>query len=82
MHDGIAEGGSDLGPLAGSLLGAHRTPLLGVQRPDERPDGRPAHDIDGDPCLLHGLDHSHVGAASARVTETTTNQRGGNSLSV
>lgn len=60
-----------LGPLAGPLLGPDGAPLLGVQRSDEGADGGAAHDVDGDPRLLHGLDHAHVGAAPAPESVST-----------
>jgi len=66
--------GQHLGPLPGSLLGPDGAPLLGVQPPDERADGGPAHDVDGNPRLLHGLDDAHVGAASAQRGQIQTGQ--------
>ena len=67
-HDGVHKGwfvsGQHLGPLSGSLFGPDRAPLLSVECPNERADRGPAHDVDGNPRLLHGLDDTHVGAAS------------------
>lgn len=51
-----------LGPLTRPLLGADSAALLGVKRPDEGTDGGAAHHVDGDPRLLHRLDHPDVGA--------------------
>lgn len=49
-----------LGPFSCSLFDAHGTALFCVQGTDERADGGAAHDVDGDPCLLHGFDDTHV----------------------
>lgn len=51
-----------LGPLTRPLLGADSAALLGVECPDEGADGGAAHHVDGDPRLLHRLDHPNVGA--------------------
>lgn len=54
--------GTHLGPLTRPLLGAHSAAFLGVERPDEGADGGATHHVDGDPRLLHRLDHPNVGA--------------------
>lgn len=54
--------GTHLGPLARPLLGADGAALLGVERPDEGTNGGATHHVDGDPRLLHRLDHPDVGA--------------------
>lgn len=56
-----------LGPLAGPLLGADGAALFGVERPDEGADGGATHHVDGDPRLLHRLDHPDVGATSGQT---------------
>lgn len=54
-----------LGPLPGPLFGSDGTPLISIQCTDEWPDRSSTHYVNRNPCFLHSLDHTHMGASSA-----------------